>query len=387
MEQKMLSDLENSIQEEVVQKFDATCVRKKSNIGKTNKSQMFDSLRFNSKTLLNEMGSRSPKLTALLKKIHDLDSADMKKHGKLFKHFIFSDLKMNSAGAKLISSALISKGLTLGYGAKLKKGVKTDEEETSDEEEDEYEEDERTPLNLVSLGKIKKGGAKAKKIYEKIEFLSNQELEKTKNNNFYLLCSSGVYDQPISVSMKKEILKRFNERPENSHGERVRFIVMDSGYKEGIDLFDIKYIHIFEPAPIMADQKQIIGRGTRTCGQKGLDFHPRRGWPLKVFVYDLEIPSALQHGLNGSHSGLELYLKAMNMDVRLLNFAHDLEKSTVFGSVDYELNKNVHMFSIPNEDDEEVLPDGAEFTYGGVTKRRTLRLRRDLPPLIVNNEI
>ena len=234
MEQKTLSDLEMSIQEEVVQKFDATCVRKKSNIGKTNKSQMFDSLRFNSKTLLNEMGSRSPKLTALLKKIHELDAADMKKHGKLFKHFIFSDLKMNSAGAKLMSSALISKGLTLGYGAKIKGGINSEEDSENEDDEDEEDDEERTPPNLVSLGKIKKGGKQKKKIYEKIEFLSNQDLEKTKNNNFYLLCSSGVYDQPISVSMKKEILKRFNERPENSHGERVRFIVMDSGYKEGM---------------------------------------------------------------------------------------------------------------------------------------------------------
>ena len=172
---------------------------------------------------------------------------------------------------------MIARGYKLGYGAKLKKGVKFDVIESSDDDDDD-DDDEQS------------GGAKKpKKIYEKIEFRSNDDLATTKNENFYLLCSSGVFDQSISVSTKKEMLQRFNERPDNIHGENVRFMIMDSGYKEGIDLFDIKYIHIFEPTPILANQKQIIGRGTRTCGQKGLEFHPTRGWPLKVFIYDLLI--------------------------------------------------------------------------------------------------
>jgi superfamily II DNA or RNA helicase len=64
---------------------------------------------------------------------------------------------------------------------------------------------------------------------------------------------------------------------------------MDNGYKEGIDLFDIKYIHIFEPSLNNSDLKQVIGRGTRTCGQKGLKFIPGIGWPLYVYIYDLII--------------------------------------------------------------------------------------------------
>jgi hypothetical protein len=44
------------------------------------------------------------------------------------------------------------------------------------------------------------------------------------------------------------------------------------------------------------------------------------------------------------------------------------------GSVDYELNKNIHSFTIPNKDDEEdTLPPGAEFVYnGGDPKSRTV---------------
>ena len=32
-----------------------------------------------------------------------------------------------------------------------------------------------------------------------------------------------------------------------------------------------------------ADQKQVIGRATRTCGQKGLTFHPTQGVAITCF--------------------------------------------------------------------------------------------------------
>ena len=141
----------------------------------------------------------------LLNKIKELDAKDMAQYGKKFKHFIFSDSKSSMAGVKLLASALIADGMTLGYKAEPKMG---------------------------------------KKNWGKIELLSNGELEKTKYNNLYMLCSTSVYDEPISVVTKKEILARFNERPDNVYGENIRIILMDGGYKEGIDLFDIKYIHI-----------------------------------------------------------------------------------------------------------------------------------------------
>jgi len=333
---KLNESLEELIHEDNILYFDANCVRKKSNISKSSPNYKFDNPEFQPDILLNDMKTHSPKLLALLDKIEKLDKSDFKKHGKYFKHFIFSDLKSNSAGVKLIASAMMAKGYNLGYKA-----------EAVDDN--------------------------SKKKYKKIELLSDNVLSKTKNN-FYLLTSVGLYDQNISVAMKKQILKTFNQRPENINGELVRFIVMDSGFKEGIDLFDIKYIHIFEPSTVASDQKQVIGRGTRTCGQKGLEFQPTRGWPLHVYVYDLSIPEKLQPSMLNTKSGVELYLKAMNLDVRLINFSYDLEKTSVIGSVDYELNKNIHSFSIPyydNEDEGETdNPDYEKYVYGGKGKKK-----------------
>jgi hypothetical protein len=355
--QYKVADLEKMIEDEGVLSYDAACVRKKSNWGKTSDVYLFDSENFSAETLRKDMPDYSPKLHALMENITSLDAADKKKHGKTFKHFLFSDLKSSSSGAKLLTSALVAHGMQLGYTAKPKKKSKATD-----------------------------------KGYEKIELLP--EAKGSSKDTVFLLTSTTVYDQNITVALKKTLLAKFNQRPENIHGELARFIVMDSGFKEGIDLFDIKYIHIFEPSVVPADQKQVVGRGTRTCGQKGLAFHPTKGWPLHVFVYDLSIPEPLQGNLLGAKTTMELYMKAMNLDIRLSHFANELEKVTVLGAVDYDLNKTIHSFSIlgdgtgPNTDTENVY-GGYGPSYGPKTggAKRKLVIRKDEPMIIVNNEL
>jgi len=382
-------NLEKIIENDAILSFNSSCVRKKSNWSKASNKYKFDTPQFSPEILLNDIPNNSPKLNILLKKIEQLDKLDMKKHGKLFKHFIFSDLKSSTYGAKLLASALIAKGMKLGYTAKLKRNAKNAIDNGEDDDADDADDN-------SSVGD--ENNDKKTKKYGKIELLSDETLLETKFKNFYLLSSVSVYDQGISVVNKKNILKKFNERPDNVNGELARIIIMDSGFKEGIDLFDVKYVHIFEPSTVQSDQKQVIGRSTRTCGQKGLEFHPRLGWPLYVFVYDLSIPDEIQNSFLGAKTAMELYLKTMNIDIRLFNFAHDLEKTTIVGSVDYELNKNIHSFSIPNEDAEEDLPEGAEFIYnggfdntyynqsGGSSQPKRLVIR-DVPPIIISSNI
>jgi hypothetical protein len=79
-----------------------------------------------------------------------------------------------------------------------------------------------------------------------------------------------------------------NERPANINGANMRIIILDSGYKEGLDVFDVKYMHILEPLVTKAEYTQVIGRGTRYCGQSGLPFVPDVGWPLNIYRYNLK---------------------------------------------------------------------------------------------------
>jgi len=405
-----LEILEKLSKDELLTTFNPTCIRQKSNWSKIKKEHKLDNGFFDSDVFLNDVKNASPKLDALLKKIDSLDKKDEKNHGKKFKHFIFSDLKSGGHGAKMLAAALISTGWNLGYKSKVKgapdsKSVSLSSISSSSPSASES----GYPVLNLHEGAVKikgiegspnyfnissKGGAPTKeKNYHKendddddnekskvkwgpIQMLEDKELLKSRGYNFYLLSSVAVFDKPISVKVKKEILGKFNSRPDNIHGDLARIIIMDSGFKEGIDLFDIKYIHIFEPSVNAADQKQVIGRGTRTCGQKGLEFSPTKGWPLHVFVYDLEIPGALQSSLLGATSTFDLLMKAMNVDIRLINFGYDIERLSVLGSVDYELNQAVHNFSVDLDDDDEedqVVFGGRHLKYGEVKERSISR--------------
>ena len=399
--------------------MDASCIRKKTNWTKSSPQYKFDDAAFDAKAFTNDQKRRSPKVDALLKKIESLDKEDKKKHGHHFKHFIFCDVKSSQQGARMLASAFLSSGYHLAYRAKGIEEKEKEEllEQTSSGEKKKMRADTPRPPpteswnlnhNIPKLSAMKKSMPKfieeeqeifetikfspksmdggqgiqeakskkeskkgSKKEFGKIELLASTELNKSKGNNFYLLSSVNVYEQPIAVKTKKDILKNFNDRDENVHGEQVRFIIMDSGFKEGIDLFDIKYVHIFEPPVTSADQKQVIGRGTRTCGQQGLQFHPTQGWPLHVFIYDVSIPKELSPHFLETSGAFDLYMRAMNMDMKMVNFGADLEDATIFGAVDYDLNRAVHEF------------DTVKQMKGGDVKKQRLVIKG--PPLVFND--
>jgi hypothetical protein len=450
---KKIDNISDLVKANYYEIFNPECVRKKSNWITNSNAYKFDDESFDKDLFLKDIEKNSPKLNALLDNIKKIDEDDEKKHGKKFKHFIFSDLKSGTYGAKMIASALLAIGMNMAYFApergapstpnksaeavspvpstpSLLTSLFTPSTESPKEESGKTEtastptpspeesgktetastpspspeesgktetastpspspeesgktetastpspspeesgktETASTPTPSVvstitdSFGSLfqsseneekekekekesNQGGGK--KNYLNIRLKKDDELLKTSQNNFFILSSVDVFGKPINVKMKKEILRKFNERPDNVYGDYARIIIMDSGFKEGIDLFDIKYVHIFEPQRTMADQKQVIGRGTRTCGQKGLVFHPTMGWPLYVFNYDISIPNEFKKFFNNASSGIDLYLKALNVDLRLFNFANDLEQTSIFGAVDYELNKNIHSFAL-----------------------------------------
>ena len=116
-----IDNLELLLKNEDSISFNPTCLRKKANWSISSPDYIFDKLSFSPEKLLNDIPDHSPKLKSLLDKINELDNNDMKKHGHLFKHFIFSDLKNGNYGVKLLASALLAKGMKMGYSAKLNK--------------------------------------------------------------------------------------------------------------------------------------------------------------------------------------------------------------------------------------------------------------------------
>lgn len=262
---------------------------------------------------------QSPKLNELIQNIKQLDEQDQKVYGKKFKHFIFSDVKEGGYGAMVIGSALFLSDYDFAL---------------------DYETRTTRQGNRKSYLKLKS--------------------KKGDSNSFAVLLSGSLVQSTFNNQIKKDILTRFNTRPDNIHGENLRIIVLDSGFKEGIDLFDVKYVHIFEPSMTIADLKQTVGRATRTCGQKGLQFIPNEGWNLYVYKYFTTIPTEVEDLLeNGELKGKErlfdLALEYSSLDRGILNLSEQLFELGPQFAVDYELTQNIHQkeehefFKIPKE--------------------------------------
>lgn len=300
----------------------AECVRTVANWSINDAAFAYDHATFDKNKMAELMPVASPKMNALFDKIEQLDAADLKEHGHKFKHMVFTDLKSSAFGAKLLAAGFTAKGYTAAYGRDL-------------------------------------------------EINENKLRALSDNNTFAVLCSTVIYGKPLGVRFRRRILDVFNKRPENVHGELIRFIILDQGFKEGIDLYDIKYIHLFEPLITAADEKQAVGRGTRLCGQKGLAFDQHRGWPLHVIRYEVSIPDDLQHKYHTTRM-FDLYLQESGIDLRKLVFSSTLEDMAIYGAVDHDLTRAVHEFNIHEHDEPSSRGLASLFGLlsGGVRKKK-----------------
>lgn len=272
-------------------KKEGECIRSVSNFSKQNNFDKFDKPSFDTKKFRENIKITSPKLHELLDNINKLDEEDMKIHKKHFKHFIYTDIKKSSSGAKMLAAGLNSNGFTNIYDNKLK--------------------------------------------------LVDEIVEKGNGKNFALLSSVQIYGKPFPVKLKKKILEIYNKRPDNIQGDNLRFIILDQGFKEGIDLFDVKYVHLFEPLITSSDEKQAIGRATRFCGQKGLEFINNKGWILNIFKYDI-LFNKEDIDKYDANTGEEFFLNNSGLNIKNLLFANELENISRYGAIDYELNNKIH---------------------------------------------
>jgi hypothetical protein len=299
----------------------AQCIRRTSATASVKRKYMPDASTYKAEHIVPSM---SAKFMKLIEKIKDLDTADMKEHGTKFKHFIFTDIRESAYGAKALASFMLASGFDLRMG----KGV----------------------------ARVKRDGVMVETKKGAVKFLEKDAVPGG-SNSFALLQSLPLWNNPLSVSAKKAILSTYNKRPDNINGELLRIVVLDSKYKEGIDLFDVKYVHLLEPAIATSDLKQAVGRATRFCGQKGLHFVPKQGWPLQVYIYHTELPNRAPFLLGDGQKvdAHELMLAKSGLDLALMNLTKELTILSITTAVDYDLNYKINNFDV-----ESALLDAAE---------------------------
>ncbi len=318
----------------------AGCIRKTSNTARISRKFLIDSKEFNPEIYTETASSKYAKL---VETIRALDASDMAVHGTKFKHFIFTDIREAAYGAKAIAGFLAA----AGFDFRMKHAPRM----------------------------IRRGGKMVATKHGSTQ-LDEKEGVYGGSNSFAMLQSLPLWKTPLPVDTKKRILAVYNSRPDNIHGELLRILILDSKFKEGIDLFDVKYVHLMEPAIASSDLKQAVGRATRFCGQRGLHFIPQRGWPLQVYVYKTQLPqrqpfemprgtplvgAALQKATNemfararDSGSGAkivesvdahDLMLAHSGLDLALLNTTKELTILAILSAVDYDLNYKINNFS------------------------------------------
>lgn len=270
----------------------ARCVRNVANQSTVAWEHRFDNRAFKPDRLRRDLPVIAPKIQAMLDNIAALDAKDMDLHGTRFKHFIFSDVR-GSHGAKAVASALIAVG---GFALAQR------------------------PINNRLVLSTAAG---------------------TPGNRFVILSGTAIFRLPVTQRMKAAIVGKegvFNRRPDNVHGDLVRIVVADAGFKEGIDLFDVKYVHLLEPQMTQADYTQVTGRAVRMCGQAGLNFVPNEGWTVDVFQY-----SAIDPVTDIDVHDVVVRFAGQDLAERLVaNELMTLIKDVV--AVDEAINRNMHNF-------------------------------------------
>ena len=160
-----------------------------------------------------------------------------------------------------------------------------------------------------------------------------------KHNNitqrrFAYLSQSNVYQKPLSRKLVKEIKKIYNARPSNIYGKDIQIVVIDHHFKEGIDFFDVRYLHIYSDLRSTQDEKQIVGRAKRMCGHIGL--YP----DTKLYVYNY-FTQPLQDNTLANELTKICYYASVDFPTDDINSAQEIAKNLFIGDIFDTIKSNI----------------------------------------------
>ena len=108
-----------------------------------------------------------------------------------------------------------------------------------------------------------------------------------------MMLPSGANDDVLSRMVSDDDKSIFNA-PSNRHGMHCRIVIADSRYTQGISLFDVRVVHLFDEMPSLNMERQAIARAIRSCGHRqlaGPQKASRNQWFVDVLKYASSDPS------------------------------------------------------------------------------------------------
>ena len=85
---------------------------------------------------------------------------------------------------------------------------------------------------------------------------------------------------------------------DNTNGEKIKVVIISRAASEGIDLKNIRQIHILDPWYNLNRTEQILGRGIRHCSHKALPFKERN---VEIYMYGTRLS-------NKNYEAVDLYI-------------------------------------------------------------------------------
>ena len=258
--------------------------------------------------------SSSVKVNALVRQIMNIDEKDIRSVGHVTKHMIYSSGKLYQNG----QYPTVPKRL---FEALFKQKIIPFHAYTSDKDLDNL-------LKKANLTLTRKGNDLVLcPLYSEEDVKLPDPLE---NNIFFMKNPGSQKSKAEEEQFKEKIEAIWNDHHYNNNGQLLRFIVLDTGYKEGISLFNIRHIHIMEPQKSSGDLTQAVGRAIRFCGHKGTTFEPGVGWKVEVYIYDVWMPD--------KEGGYTLGNKLIEIMSGLEDFTSELDETLKTSAFDYTLN-------------------------------------------------
>ena len=173
-----------------------------------------------------------------------------------------------------------------------------------------------------------------------------------KNNGLHYSLITG--NQSISPNNDAEINALRSDK--NVDGSVCKVVIISKSASEGVDLKNIRQIHVMDPWYNMSAIEQTIGRGIRTCSHKKLPFDKRN---VQIFLH----ASILESAASGFETAdLAMYRFSEIKAVKIGTISRALKES----SVDCILNMKQNEFTVENIDTEVDL----QLSTGGSVRYR-----------------
>uniref|UniRef100_A0A6C0AXD1 Helicase ATP-binding domain-containing protein n=1 Tax=viral metagenome TaxID=1070528 RepID=A0A6C0AXD1_9ZZZZ len=133
------------------------------------------------------------------------------------------------------------------------------------------------------------------------DYISKHRIIPKKTINGKQLTYAMITGATTSISSQNSIEIKNTASEENKDGDIIKVVLISRAGSEGIDLKNIRSIHIMEPWYNMNRIEQIIGRGVRNCSHRLLPYKKRN---VLIYLYG----TSYENKSNELVEGIDLYL-------------------------------------------------------------------------------